>query len=436
MKKITVLFLIVTLLCACATKQEEPETKPVQKTTDISLHVEKNHVVDNQGKEFIIKGVSTHGLSWFPQYVNKESFQTLRDDFQVNTIRLAMYTAEDGGYCVSDNKEKLEELIDQGVQYTKELGMYVIIDWHILSDNNPLKYQKEAKDFFKRISEKYKNEEHVIYEICNEPNGNTTWDDIKTYANEVIPIIRENTDNIIIVGTPTWSQDIDKAAQSPLKQDNIVYALHYYASTHQNDLRQRLINCVDKIPVFVSEFGICDASGNGNIDEQSANEWIRLLDQNKIGRVLWNLSNKNEASAMIQSTCQKTSSWKQEDLTQSGLWLLKTYTNQKVSQPKKELKLNVHAEESWMNQDMFYQKYNISIQNTKEQQYGWTITLNFNQKIEVDQSWNCQVKTNNNTLVITPQDYNQTIEKGQTIQDIGLIIKGEQGLKLEKQTVK
>lgn len=436
MRKIIVFLLSVVLLGGCTSKKETKQN-PVSKTQDISLHVENQHIVDSQGKEFILKGVSSHGLAWFPQYINKKSFQTLRDEFQVNTIRLAMYTAEDGGYCVSDNKTELEKLIDQGVQYTKELGMYVIIDWHILSDNNPLKYKKEAKDFFERISQKYKNEQHILYEICNEPNGETTWNDIKTYANEIIPVIRKNTDNIIVVGTPTWSQDIDKVVQNPLKQDNIVYALHYYAATHQDELRQKYISCVDKIPIFVSEFGICDASGNGNIDEQSADEWMRLLDENKTGRVLWNLSNKNETSAIIQSSCQKTSGWKQSDLTQSGLWLLKAYTNQKVpASQKKELKLNIQSKNSWVSQNQYYQQYNISIQNTKQQQYNWTIQLTFNQQVKVDQSWNCQVKTNDNVVILTPLDYNQTIKQGQTIQDIGLIIKAKKGIKLEKQKIK
>jgi aryl-phospho-beta-D-glucosidase BglC (GH1 family) len=436
MRKIIVFLLSVVLLGGCTSKKETKQN-PVSKTQDISLHVENQHIVDSQGKEFILKGVSSHGLAWFPQYINKKSFQTLRDEFQVNTIRLAMYTAEDGGYCVSDNKTELEKLIDQGVQYTKELGMYVIIDWHILSDNNPLKYKKEAKDFFERISQKYKNEQHILYEICNEPNGETTWNDIKTYANEIIPVIRKNTDNIIVVGTPTWSQDIDKVVQNPLKQDNIVYALHYYAATHQDELRQKYISCVDKIPIFVSEFGICDASGNGNIDEQSADEWMRLLDENKTGRVLWNLSNKNETSAIIQSSCQKTSGWKQSDLTQSGLWLLKAYTNQKVPvSQKKELKLNIQSKNSWISQNQYYQQYNISIQNTKQQQYNWTIQLTFNQQVKVDQSWNCQVKTNDNVVILTPLDYNQTIKQGQTIQDIGLIIKAKKGIKLEKQKIK
>lgn len=62
------------------------------------LSVKGTDIVDKNGDPYQLKGVSTHGLQWFPEYVNKDSFQSFRDDFGANVIRLAMYTAE-GGYC-------------------------------------------------------------------------------------------------------------------------------------------------------------------------------------------------------------------------------------------------------------------------------------------------------------------------------------------------
>ena len=87
--------------------------------------------------------------------------------------------------------------------------MYVIIDWHILHDLDPNVYKEDAKDFFNEMSAKYADYDNVIYEICNEPNGGTNWNSVKNYANEIIPVIRANdSDAIIIVGTPNWSQDV------------------------------------------------------------------------------------------------------------------------------------------------------------------------------------------------------------------------------------
>ncbi|MFQ7553370.1 MAG: glycoside hydrolase family 5 protein [Blautia marasmi] len=128
-------------------------------------------------------------------------------------MRLAMYTAEYNGYCTGDasNRRKLEACIDNGVKYATNAGMYVIIDWHILSDGNPQQNQKEALKFFKKMAKKYKNNTNVIYEICNEPNGGTSWSTIKKYAEKIIKGIRTyDKKAVILVGTPNWSQDVDQ----------------------------------------------------------------------------------------------------------------------------------------------------------------------------------------------------------------------------------
>ncbi len=293
------------------------------------LQVKGSQIVNKNGKPFVIKGVSTHGLSWYPQYVQKKAFQSLKKS-GVNTIRLAMYTEEYNGYCNSgkENQKNLEALIDKGVNAATSLGMYIIIDWHILSDGNPLIHKKEAKTFFKKIVKKYNSYKNVLFEICNEPNGGEgTWKNIRSYAKTIISTIRSvNKKAIIIVGTPTWSQDVDQAAANPLNGKNIAYAFHFYASTHKQDLRNKLENAVKQgLPVIVTEFGLSEASGNGTIDIKEANKWNTLLNRYKLGRVCWNLSNKDESSSLIKASCNKTSGWKMDDFTKAGKWLFKSY---------------------------------------------------------------------------------------------------------------
>ena len=150
------------------------------------------------------------------------------------------------------------------------------------------------------------------------------------FSRELITTIREkDKDAIIIVGTPTWSQDIDIVSKSPIEgENNIVYALHFYAATHKQDLRNKLKTALDNnLTVLVSEFGICDASGNGNIDINEANNWIQYLRENGIGYVCWNLSNKNESSSLLKNTTQKISNWTDEELSEEGKWLKETYNN-------------------------------------------------------------------------------------------------------------
>ena len=217
--------------------------KLTDKIHDGKLHVEGSKLVDQNNNEVQLRGVSTHGLSWYPQYVNDKCFAQLHDKWGANVVRLAMYTEEYNGYCSGDakNRSDLKKLIKKGVKLAKKHKMYVIVDWHILSDGNPNSHKKEAKAFFKEMSKELKGYNNVIYEICNEPNNGTSWKEIKSYAKSVISTIRENDKKaVIVVGTPTWSQDVDQAVADPIKGDNIMYALHFYAATHKADLRNKM----------------------------------------------------------------------------------------------------------------------------------------------------------------------------------------------------
>lgn len=288
-----------------------------------ALHVENGKLTDADGNTVQLYGMSTHGIAWFPQYINYDSFRTLRDDWNTNCIRLAMYTAEYGGYCAGGDKEQLKQLVKDGVSYATELGMYVIVDWHILSDCDPNQNKDEAIAFFREMAEVFADNDNVLYEICNEPNGGTSWDSIKSYAEEVIPVIRaQKPDAVILVGTPTWSQEIDKAAASPLDDSNVMYTLHFYAGTHKDDLRNRLETCVQNgLPVFVSEFGMCDASGNGANDFVSTTKWLDLLNKYQISFCCWNLANKDESSSVFKASSTALSDWTDDDFNESGRWI-------------------------------------------------------------------------------------------------------------------
>ncbi len=220
----------------------------------------------------------------------------------------------------------------------------------------------------------FANNVNVIYEICNEPNGSTTWNDIAAYANEVIPVIRVNAPSAVtIVGTPTWSQRVDEAAANPLTFDSVMYALHFYAATHQQDLRDRMTAAVGAgLPIFVSEFGICDASGNGAIDYTSADAWVQLMDELHVSYICWNLSNKDEASALFKAGCAKTSGFDTADLSAEGTWL-------------------------------------------------WAVLHGDEPDAKVD-AWNGQFDIRGTTLHVTNVSYNGTIPAGESISDVGFIV--------------
>ena len=291
-----------------------------------ALHVQGTKLVNENGRAVQLQGVSTHGLTWYPQYVNQKAFAYMKKNWHINTVRLAMYTAEYNGYCTGDaaNRKKLEKLVDDGVRAATSAGLYVIIDWHILSDGNPQTHEKQALAFFKKMAANYKNNTNVIYEICNEPNGGASWSVIRKYADKVIKTIRKkDRDAVILVGTPNWSQDVDEAARNPLKGKNLMYTLHFYAGTHGAWLRDKAQKALDAgLPLFVSEFGISDASGNGGLNKTEGGKWLSFLKKNKIAFIGWNLSNKGESSALLKSSTQKTSDWKSSDLSKWGKWLV------------------------------------------------------------------------------------------------------------------
>ena len=300
-------------------------------TTPVSQHgqlsVQGTKLVDKNGNAFQLKGMSTHGIFWFPDFVNEGAFKTLRDDWNTNVVRLAMYSGASEGYT-GDGMRVSQDLVKKGIEICLDLDMYVIVDWHLLADKSHQVRKADAIKFFDEISKEYGKYPNIIYEICNEPNGYASWEgDIKPYAEEVIPVIRKNDpDSVIIVGTPTWSQDIDKAANNPLQYDNILYALHFYAATHTDWLRQRLVDCNAKgLPVVVSEFGCCDASGNGANDFNQTKQWLQLLDKLGVSYMNWNLANKNESSSAFKPSAGANGNWSEGDLSQSGAWMRKWF---------------------------------------------------------------------------------------------------------------
>jgi aryl-phospho-beta-D-glucosidase BglC (GH1 family) len=299
------------------------------------LSVKGANIVDKNGKVFKIKGMSTHGIMWedFSDILTKDSLKVLRDDWKVNTIRIAMYTYEWGGYCTENGKYQAQakQKVKTGVENAKSLGMYAIIDWHVLNDRNPNTYKADAIKFFTEMAQTYKDYDNVIYEICNEPNGGITWTGgIKSYCQSVVSAIRKyDSDAIIICGTGTWSQDIDQVLGNKLSDKNCVYALHFYADTHRDWLRNRLQNCYNKgLPVLVSEFGTCDASGNGGYNSAESTKWLKLLDSLKVGYINWSACGKSEtASAFNSGTNLKAIKSGTSQLTASGKFIRDWYRN-------------------------------------------------------------------------------------------------------------
>lgn len=289
------------------------------------LQVSGGVLVDAKERPVTLRGMSTHGLGWYPRYLNAGAMKTLKQ-YGANVIRLAMYTETSSGYL---EEPRNLDFVYIGIENAIAENLYVIVDWHILSDGNPLTHMEEAIAFFSEISERYGQTPNILYEICNEPNGDTTWEDIAAYAAMVIPAIRENApEAVVLVGTPNYSSRLRDAMASPLPFSNLLYSCHKYidVSPEAEDSQEYwLQKAVETgFPVFVTEWGINGSEGE-NMDLANARQFVKFLNENQISWCGWALSNAEEIHGTISPDSDKLSGWGWEDLTPGGRLMFSSF---------------------------------------------------------------------------------------------------------------
>jgi endoglucanase len=267
---------------------------------------------DQKGSPIQLRGMSTHGLQWYPGIINDNAFAALSNDWGCNVVRLAMYVGEDGYATDPSVKQKV---ID-GIKLAIQNDMYVIVDWHVLTPGDPnTDIYSGAQGFFKEIEALFPNDPHIIYELCNEPNPSSPgvtndaagWKKVKSYAEPIIKALRDSGNkNIVAVGSPNWSQRPDLAADDPINDSGTVYTFHFYPGTHATSAvdtdRSNVMSNVryalkHGVAVMATEWGTTDSTGTGNLYLDKSDEWLDFLNANNISWCDWSLSTKNETSA-------------------------------------------------------------------------------------------------------------------------------------------
>ena len=285
-----------------------------------ALHTSGNKIIGaKNNQQVMLRGVSLFwsdatGLS----YYNPTVISWAVDNLKIDVFRYAMgieYYDSNGGtknkvdaqVSFKESPEGQYSTIDRMVKAAIENDVYIVIDWH--SHRAHLE-TSIAKDFFSKISQKYKDVPNIIYEIYNEPVSGSggDWGNIKSYANTVVPAIRANTQNLIIVGTPNWSQHPEQGARDPISSPNIAYVLHFYAATHSRGSYGGNVSSAlsSGYPVFISEWGTTNADGDGEPNSSATSEWTSFMDQNNIPNCNWSLrqqtsdvDQKSEKSAIF-----------------------------------------------------------------------------------------------------------------------------------------
>ena len=331
------------------TEETEPKHGPfstpvvTERPVDINgqLRVENNTLVNEAGEKYQLRGMSLSGINITGTFFNPDTCQTLSQDWGCNVVRIAMYTlGSGGGKAYIADPEKFFTLMCEDIDICVEQGIYCIVDWHILFDGDPLQYKDEAVDFFSRISAIYCDCPNVIYEICNEPNGESLadpdqqvgWENcIKPYADEVIAAIRANDpDNIILVGTPNWSQYPGDVLSDPIDDPNVMYTIHFYAASHGQEFRDRYQEAADAgVPLFASEWGTSADSGGGIVDFEASDVWLDFLDSNNISWCNWSIGSSVSESSnalkmmsdILDITEKHAGHWPDEFISRSGLYV-------------------------------------------------------------------------------------------------------------------
>jgi len=299
------------------------------------LQVRGTKLCDESGEPVQLRGMSTHGIQWFGwgSCVTPDSLDALANDWQSELCRITMYIQE-GGY--ETNPDRFTAEVNTIIEEVTKRGLYAVIDFHTLDPGNPMENLRHAKRFFNNVATEHSHNNNLIYEICNEPNG-VDWTIIKSYAEEVIPVIRaHDTTNPIVIGTPGWSSlglshigsdGPQEIINNPVEGDNLLYTYHFYAATHGQWERKQLDVAAEELPIFVTECGSMEATGGGDSDFESTQAFMDIMDDYTISWAFWSYSDGPGTASLCEEGTSDDGQWIIDNLTQTGKWARKQIRN-------------------------------------------------------------------------------------------------------------
>jgi endoglucanase len=286
-----------------------------------ALKVVDGKILNRKNIEPQLRGVSLSWSIWGgKKYYNQDVVNWLKSDFNINLLRVSMAVQPENGYLQDPLGQ--EKLITETIDAAIKRNLYVLIDWH---DHHADEHLDQSKMFFAKMAKRYAGKPNVIYEIFNEPEK-IAWQTVKDYAVQIIAEIRKyDAENVIVVGSPHWDQDIDVVAKDPIKGfSNIAYSFHFYASepSHQEVLMKRADNAISAgLPIFVTEWGVGEANGDGVFDTSKTNKWFSWMEKNKLSWANWNITDKKETTALLMPDASPKGKWKPETLSPAGKYI-------------------------------------------------------------------------------------------------------------------
>lgn len=411
------------------------------------LHVCGTRLCDSSGEQVQLRGMSTHGLQWFSQCVGDASLDALAYDWGADVVRLSMYIQE-GGYETDPEgfTAQMHDLIDE----VTARGMYVIVDWHMLTPGDPHYNLERAKTFFAEIAAQHADKDNILYEVANEPNGDdVTWSRIKSYHEQIIPVIRQHdSDGIVLLGTADWSSlgvsggsSEQEVVDDPVDASNIMYTFHFYAASHREGYLDALSRAADQIPMFVTEFGTQDYAGEGANDFAMAQRYLDLMEDKKISWVNWNFSDDHRSGAVFETgTCPDGPFTGTTNLKEAGEWIRERIleggtsdpptdppttdeptTDEPTDPPAGDCTAELTVVDDWGTG----WTGDVHITAGSGGLDGWTVTWDWPGGQSISSHWNADLTESGSTVTASDVGWNGDIAAGETINAFGFVGSGD-----------
>ena len=341
-----------------------------QQDDTVWLMTENGRFYDIAGNMVVLKGIVTLNPGWnnFSENTSTAYLSRMQKE-GANCVRMTMMLGK--SYYHTTNLEKRQELIDlikAAIKRATELGMYCIVDWGVLMQNDNTQpengylpnYQESTNEFFAMLAEENLYNPYIVYEICNEPtvSGSDAWEKhVRPFEESVIRAIRSTGSQSVIIAAPNmharWLSD-DSPAQGddpidkPFSTDishNIAYTFHCYAYTTTYDITfdvsgrviygWRLCDAIKNgLTIVVTEFSPATAdinaqsTGGLDADFYEADKYLNVMLVNDVSFTLFRgisdvASKKTSSQHMfIKGNVEavNTGVWTYEMLSDSGRW--------------------------------------------------------------------------------------------------------------------
>lgn len=308
---------MAAILAAAAALRDlrAPAGSPVEKHGQLT--VMRGELSDQENGPVTLRGISLATSDLGGEFWSAKVVQSLAADWHVSLIRAPIGVEAEDSY-MADPAAELARL-DVVIRAAVEAGIYVLIDWHANRKHVAL-----ARNFFAEVAGTYGALPNVLFEIWHEPEEADagTWSRvIKPYHEQVLPVIREVTPNLVILGTGDYCEGVDEASTDPVLGSNLAYSLHFYAATpgHKEPLRKKVETALSQgLCVFATEWGTCECTGDGFVDLSSSRTWMEYLEDSCVSHVNWGLYDKTESACALVPGASTEGGWTEEQLTESG----------------------------------------------------------------------------------------------------------------------